>query len=313
MCLPYSFGLYFFGLCFSFPRGVAGVVRALCLGLLLLGLPATGVTRPLDSETTPQDSLRVFVSVPPLLFLVRRLGGERIDVRSMVRAGHMPESYEPVPSQVVGLSEARLFFHLGFPFERRLLRQIDFTAPRLRVVDLAVDLAEDWGRAAGSPGVEPHLWNSPRMAIALARRVTAALSHADPMGAGFYRRQLRTLEKALQALDAEFRVLLSPYRGRDFYVIHPAWGYFARDYGLVQVALEEDGVGTQPRRLVMFLERARAAGARVVFLQPQHHHGIAEHLTVELGVRLVELDPLDEDPLHSWRRLVVALLESWKP
>ncbi len=257
----------------------------------------------------PELPLRVFVSVPPLLFLARRVGGERVQAHSMVRAGHLPESYEPAPSQVAALSTARLFFRLNFPYEERLLRYMRRDASRVRVVDLHAVL-----EAEGSAmNFDPHAWNSPLTSLALARRMAAEFGRVDAPGRAFYQRLLRTLEDELRELDAELRHLLAPYRGRSFYVLHPAWSYFAARYDLVQIALEEEGVQPHPRRVAMLLDRARADGARVLFVQPWHHHGMAERFSEELGARTVELDPLSVDLPGSWRRLAAALLESWRP
>jgi zinc transport system substrate-binding protein len=124
---------------------------------------------------------------------------------------------------------------------------------------------------------------------------------------------LKSLLDDIGRLDVEIRERLEPHRGGRFWVFHPAWGYFADDYGLRQVAIEREGKEPTPQELGELIHDARAEGVRTIFVQPQFSEASAEIVAHEIGAQLVTLDPLAADWPASLReageRLSAALAE----
>ena len=90
-------------------------------------------------------------------------------------------------------------------------------------------------------------------------------------------------------------------------MFHPAFGYFADAYGLTQVAIEVDGKEPSSRQVAEIIAEARAAGARVIFVQPQFARASAEVIAREVGAQVVPLDPLPEDLPGSLMEMAVAI------
>lgn len=260
----------------------------LCLVLWLLAGPAGSARQ----GTGPL----VVASIPPLGDLVRAIGGERTRVRVLLPPGASPHLVGLRPSQARWAAEARLLVVNGGgvdPWAERLAG-----ACRGRALVLY--------RGEGNP----HLWTSPRRAMGLARRIARALAEVDPEGAPRYRRGLQRVLARLAGLDAEFRRELSPLRGRAFLVHHPAWGPLARDYGLVQLAIEREGHAPSGRHLRELVRRARRLGIRTVFVEPWCPRRQVEALCRELGARAVELDPLGTPYPEHLREVLRRLREA---
>jgi zinc transport system substrate-binding protein len=260
--------------------------------------------------------LRVVATVPPQAWLVKRLGGDRVEVDVLLPPGASEHTYEPTPQQVARLADARLVVEVGHPallFERRLLDAMLAREPRPLVVDMthgdALPNAPTSSASAHDHGSDPHAWLSPRVMRSAAVAVAAALERLDPAGAPLYRANLHTTLAEVDGLDAELARELGPLPSRRFLVYHPAWGWFARDYGLEQVAIETDGKEPSPRQLVELVDEARRAGTRAVFVQRGEYDRPAQAIAQELGARVVALEPLAEDWPSNLRRAAAALRE----
>jgi len=286
-------------------RSLLHVVAA----VLLVG-PSMGCRE--ETSSTAPEKLLACVTIPPQAYFARRVGGDHLRVEVLVGPGQSHHTYEPTPRQVAGLAQARLYFLIGLPLERALVERIAAGFGGLRMVDTTEGVPLLDGGACGAAGhdhdhdhgerggeKDPHVWLNPRLVKVLARHMAAALRDVDPSHAGEYQQNLTAFEKDLDAADRKVAGKLAPYRGREFFVFHPAFGYFADAYGLKQVAVEEEGKEPTGRRLAQLIERARAAGARSIFVQPQFPVAGASAVAQAVGGRVVTLDPLAEDYLAN--------------
>lgn len=252
------------------------------LGLLLLIFVVLGA-----GIGTASDGLDVVVSVVPQRWIVEKIGGDRTTVEVLVEPGESPATYMPSDAQVTGLMRADLFLRIGAPFERGLWFDAVTQLGRIRMVDQRrdVDLRGD----------DPHIWLSPGRLAVQARTVADALSQADPTHRALYEDNLESLLAELTELDMALRLRLRPFTGREFFVFHPSWGYFAGDYDLVQVAVEVGGREPSDSELTELQRRAREAKVKTVFVQPQIHGRGARAFAASIGAKVEILDPLAEN------------------
>ncbi len=236
-------------------------------------------------------------TLPPLAFLVDTIGGARVATTTMVPAGPAPESYEPSVRELERLATSRLFVRVGldWPLEVRHLEPLLDRDSGIQVISL--DRCTEPGDAA----LDPHPWTSPRVMACAAGAVAEALVALDPGGAAEFRSNLERFRAEVTALDTEIRKHFAAAASRTLVVVHPAWGYFARDYGLEQQALEVDGKEPSPRRMVELVDLARAAGARTVFVQRGFADTSARALAREIGAEVLIADPLAYDWLENLR------------
>jgi zinc transport system substrate-binding protein len=258
--------------------------------------------------------LRVAVSVPPQAYFVERIGGRRVEVDVMIPPGYSHVDYSLTPRQVVALSRARLYVAVGHPaFEIERTRIVPLLAdlPEVEVVDMSRGMRLLDGEGEGSEragghghaGGDPHVWVAPETVAVAARNIAAALERTDPHHAAEYRSNLPRFEADIAALDREIRSRLASSRGGAFLVYHPTWGYFAREYGLRQVAIEAEGKEPSAVRLIQLIDEAKRENVKVVFVQGGFPRKSAQVIADAVGARLVVADPQERDWLGNLRRV----------
>ena len=274
-------------------------VSAVMLFLLVLASAARA------AEPAPW---KVSVTILPEAQFVERVGGARVDVQVLVGPGQEPHSYEPTPRQIAALDGARVYFRIGIPLEETLLAKVRATRTDLAVVDLREGIALlpmteiDGDEPAPRPGAartDPHVWMDPRRVRTMAGTIARALSALDPAHAAEYRRNAEAYQADLDRVDARIARALAPVRGRELFVFHPAFGYFADAYGLRQVAIQTGGKEPGARRLADLIAQAKGRGVRVIFVQPQFARKSAQAVAEETGAAVVPFDDLARDYLGN--------------
>jgi len=271
-------------------------------------------------QSVPESSgtISAAVSILPLQFVVERIGGEYVDITVLVGSGQSPASYEPTPKQMAALSEADLFFGIGVPFEKAFMPKLTGTLPDLPVVDTRQGILlrsitdRDVHHDHHHHGADPHVWLDPRNVAVMARTVCTALITLDTVHAESYQHNLDSLLDDLASLHKRIAATLSPYRGRKLYVFHPAFGYFADAYGLKQVAVEVEGKEPGPRQLAELIDRARAEGVKVIFVQNQFPVNTTTKIAEAIGGEVVRIDPLSPDYLDNLDQIATAVVGAYR-
>jgi zinc transport system substrate-binding protein len=301
------------------------------LGVVFLTVALVGCAKPGGGAASGKPL--VFVSVAPQADFVKRIAGDKIEVRVMVGAGQDPHNYAVEPAQSVALGKAAAFFTAGMPFEASLVKKIETSGMGIRVFDTTagIELMEGAPHDHGEEGDEhaehddhtahrehadeqdPHVWTAPELIKKQARVIADGLAEIDPENAPDYRSALSVFEDELDSLHRELNGVLAPFKGRRFYVFHPAFSYFAREYGLEQVPVQIGGQTPTQKELADFLVHAREDGIRVLFVQPQFDARAAKTIAAELGAKVVALDPLDENVLGNLRVVAKAIAAAFSP
>jgi putative adhesion protein len=257
----------------------------------------------------------VTVSIEPLRYFVEAIGGDRFQVNTLVPAGASPETYELTPQQVVQTTDSRAYFCVGtLGFEQERLRKLTENAPNLLVVNSSdsIVLLEDNHvhdqQHQHIEGIDLHTWLSTTSGKQIARNVLRGLCQVDSANAAFYQQRHDSLVQHIDSLDGEIRQILRPLVHRTFMIYHPALGYFARDYGLQQIAVEQDGREPSADRMQQLILQAKHNNVQVVFIQEEHAGRAARRIAESTGARIVSIAPLsvawDKQMLHIARTLV---------
>ena len=265
------------------------------------------------------NRIGVAAGLPPVAYLTKRVGGDAVTVRSMLPEGRSPHDFSPGPREVRDAAACRVFFTTGMRFEEALVRALR----EKRIVDVSRgvrripmeascrhDHDHDHDHADHhdhDEASDPHIWLDAENACRMAENICAALSEVDPGRASFYRANCDRVVGELRARARSIMAELEPYRGRCFYVYHPAFGYFAKMLGLRQEAVELGGREVTPARLAEVIRKAREDKVRVFFAQPQFSPVSSRALERELGVRVIPADPLREDLVANFDYLAECL------
>jgi zinc transport system substrate-binding protein len=267
--------------------------------------------------TYAADTLPVFVSIPPQKYFVEKIGGNRVSVSVMVTPGSNPHSYEPKPNQMTALSKAKIYFAIGITFEDAWLSRFSGINPKMRIVHTEegiekISMAPHEHQHGGDKGhasmqadeqgtKDPHVWLSPVNGLIMAKNILKALQDQDPSNSQTYDNNYKGFAREIENLDAELKSLFENKKGMKFMVFHPAWGYFAKAYGLVQVPIEVEGKEPKPAQLNELIKLARKESITVIFVQPQFSFRSAETIAKEIGGRVVMADDLASDWAENLR------------
>jgi len=268
-----------------------------------------------------QAKLLVAVSIAPQAYFLKQIAGDRAEALVMVPAGADAHTYEPKPRQLAALSGAALYCGVGMDFEAAWLPRFAAANPKMAIVHTDAGIQKmpmlaheheeheaDAGKEAereheaghqhheaGEP--DPHVWLSPKLAKVLGATMRDALIKADPEGRAAYTAGYERFAASCDALAAGIQKRFAdlPAGPHKFMVFHPSWGYFARDFGLTQVPIEQLGHEPGPKALAALITEARKDGVKVIFVQPQMSASQAQTLAASIGGTVAPLDPLAGD------------------
>ena len=282
-------------------------MRKLIYILTLFILSACGNT------TQKSEKPILTVTLEPLRYFTEAIAGDSYEVVSMVPKGSSPESYDPTPQQLVNLSKSQAYFRIGYiGFEQAWMKKLEANCPNMKVYDTSkgIDLIRDKGHWHGDHfhegGVEPHVWNSTQNALIIADNIYQALCELDSTHQEDYQKRLDVLKQTIRQTDANVRTLLEN-ADSTFLIYHPALSYFARDYGLKQVSIEEGGKEPSPAQLKTLIETCRNEKVHTIFVQQEFDQRNAQLIANELGVNIVSINPLSYDWVKEMIRIAEAL------
>lgn len=273
-----------------------------------------------DNETTP---LTVAVTILPQKQFVERIAGEHARVIVLVPPGASPHTHEPTAKQLEDISRASIYIKVGsgIDFERAWMDKLAGVNPRMTLVDSSEGIqliagGHDHEETAApgdhsdepdvGGGTDPHIWLSPKNARIMVENTCQGLARVDPDHMTEYRSNADTYQKELDALDTEISGEIASRQVHTFMVYHPAWSYFARDYGLVQIPIEIDGKEPSPAGIENLILKAKKENITVIFASPESSTKSATVIAEEIGGTLVLVSGLEEDYLGNIRKVTQA-------
>ena len=284
---------------------------------LLLTACQPAASTPAAGDTT----LQVTVSILPQVYFVQRIGGSAVAVNVMVGPGEEAHTYEPTPDQMKALTHSDVFFSIGVEYEDAWIPRFQEINSDLWVVDSSAgierieltDTHEDETTAEDtadthdhSEGLDPHVWLAPANGKLIAANVLTALQELAPDQTPLFQTNYDALIADIDALDAEITTTLEGLPNRTFMVFHPAWGYFADQYGLQQLSVQVGGQDPSVSEVADLVSAARENNIKVIFIQPTFSATDAEAIAQEIGGEVVAVDPLAKDWLANLQTVAKA-------
>jgi ABC-type Zn uptake system ZnuABC Zn-binding protein ZnuA len=275
-------------------------------GLLLLAAPP--LAPPSLAQTPAGGPLQVVASFSILGDLVRRVGGDAVQVTTLIGPGVDAHTYDPAPADLVVLSEAEIVFENGLGFEPWLDGfYASAQPPGERIVvsegitpreagehqeEGDEDAAE--GEAAREHGeFDPHVWHDVANAIVMVENIRDALVAADPARAELYEANAAAYIAELEALDAAIReqVATLPEERRKLVTSHDTFGYFADAYGFEVLGTGFGSLSTEvgdpsARDIALLIEAIEAAGVPAIFAENVANPDLMASIAAEAGVAL---------------------------
>lgn len=282
------------------------ILTCLALTVCILYLSACGDgVKPQEDDTS--GKLIIAVSIVPEQTFVEAVCGELAEVITMIPPGSSPENYEPTPGEMEKFSNASIYFTIGVPTEQENILP---SAGDIKVVSLQDEAASVYPERKFESGErDPHIWLSPRRVMVMIEAIAREMAALDPENAAMYDKNAAAYIAQLDELDTQLKAALSGLNSRAIIVYHPAFGYFADDYGLEMHALEEEGKEATAERLQELIDFAKEENIKVIFYQQEIDSSQSEAFAEEIGGKTMQLSPLSADYTENIRSMAKLMAE----
>lgn len=247
---------------------------------------------------TEKPAVTVTVTISPYKYFVDQIAKGKVDVNVMVSNGNNPETYEPYAQQMMELSKSVLYLKVGsIGFEQTWMKKLQDNAPDMKVIDTSVGI-----KPAKTPGgnIDPHVWMSCSNARIIASNILKALCELEPKNKAFFEKNYQSLLSIIDKRDSTIKESFKkdPDLVRKFVIYHPILTYFARDYQLEQLAIEEEGREPSAAQLKSLIERARKEKIKFCLIQAEFANRNTTTFINESHTKPMDINPLQGD----WNR-----------
>ena len=262
----------------------------------------------------------IVVSILPQQTFVEKIGGDKVKVIAMVPPGSNPHHYEPKTSQMKHISKAAIYFPIGFGFEETWLPKFANQNKNMKFVEMTKDIERimmkrhkhkvddkhhhhdehhtkhdnhHGDKKESKYKEDPHTWTSPKNVKIMAKNIYDTLVQFDSINKEYYLNNYNSFVKEIEQTDARIKDIFSNMpKNSKFMVFHPAWGYFAKEYNLVQFAIEIEGKDPKPKVLQKIIEEAREENIKAIFTQVEFSEKSAKVIADELNIKVIKETPL---------------------
>jgi zinc/manganese transport system substrate-binding protein len=237
-----------------------------------------------------QEKLRAAATFSILGDFVRQIGGDRVEVSSLVGPNGDAHVFSPTPDDAMTILEAKVVFVNGLGLEGWLERLVKASGTKaLKIVTTkGIKAMKAGGDEAG--GLDPHSWQDVRNAKIYAANIRDGLIEVDPAGRAIYEANAAAYIAKLDALDGEVRAAIAaiPQKNRRIITTHDAFGYFAKAYGMEFIA--PLGVSTETeasaRDVARIIQQVKAERVPAVFLENISDNRLMQMIANESGAKI---------------------------
>ncbi|MCX9010707.1 MAG: metal ABC transporter substrate-binding protein [Candidatus Methanoperedens sp.] len=265
-----------------------------------VGLPKTG------------EKINVVTSIYPLYEFSKRVGGEKANISVLVPAGAEPHDWEPGPQDVIKIESAHIFVYNGAGLEPYVGKIITKTESQKLIV---VDSSEGIELIKEGNTSDPHIWLDPVLAKHQVDAIEKAFIKADPDNSSYYTANAQALKHDLDALDANISKELAPAKKKVFITAHAAFGYFAKRYGLTQIAIAglSPDIEPSPAKIAEIVRVAKEYKVRYIFFETLVSPRLSETIAKEAGAQTLVLNPIEgltEDQIKQGENYFTVMREN---
>ncbi len=259
------------------------------------------------ASRTEKPAVTVTVTISPYKYFVDQIAKGKVDVNVMVSNGNNPETYEPYAQQMMELSKSALYLKVGsIGFEQTWMKKLQDNAPDMKVIDTSVGI-----KPAKTPGgnIDPHVWMSCSNARIIASNILKALCQLEPKNKAFFEKNYQSLLSIIDKRDSTIKESFKkdPDLVRKFVIYHPILTYFARDYQLEQLAIEEEGREPSAAQLKSLIERARKEKIKFCLIQAEFANRNTTTFINESHTKPMNINPLQDDWNRAMQEAALAV------
>jgi len=239
-----------------------------------------------------QDRIAVVATFSILGDLVKNVGGDRVEVTTLVGPNGDVHVYSPTPADAKTISMAQVVVVNGLGLEGWMTRLVSASGTKAPVVvaSSGVTPRRMTERGAGATAIDPHAWQSVANAKIYVANIRDALSRADAPGKDGYDANAKAYLVKLDALDGEVKegIAKIPPDRRKVITTHYAFGYFGDAYGLQFIAPEGLSTDSEPsaKDVAKIITQIRQEKIPAVFLENITDPRLMNEIAKETGAAI---------------------------
>ena len=269
-----------------------------------------------SKSTVVDNSHEVMVAIEPLKYLVEVITDNDFNINVIVPAGEGPETYSPTPSQMARIEDSELIFATGLlNFEQELIKHNNHKNNNIHHIISGIDLITSTEHEGAEHdhhghhhGTDPHVWLSFKELQTVVNNITDVFMAAYPDSIK-YRENANRLIDHLKVCDVLAESAIAKSGTKAFAIYHPALSYYARDYGLEQVAVEDEGKEPNLARLKSSINHAKSLNINKVLYQREYPVSVVENFAADLGATPEMIDPLSSDIITELSRITTLITD----
>ena len=266
-----------------------------------------------QQKDNADDKPTVTVTIEPYRYFVEQIAGDKVNINVMVPAGSNPETYEPTAQQMVQLSNSALYFKVGrIGFEETWMKKLTDNAPNMKVIDTSVGITP---AKTASGVIDPHTWMSTTSAAYITTNICKALCELIPEDSTYFVKRKYDFTEItdnvsrnlthylLRAKEAREKLTGQKVKRIPFVIYHPALTYFAKDHGLDQYPIEEEGREPSIAQLQTLIDKAKREQIKTVFIQKEFANRNTQTFIEATHSQPIEINPL----AYNWEKEMISI------
>ncbi|GEM_PF-2407446 len=230
-------------------------------------------------------NIKIITSIYPIFEITKNIIPDGYELNFVVPAGANPHTFEPTVNKATQIKEADLFISVSKHFDGWIEK---FIKNDCRVIYLEEDQKKN-----------PHIWLSPTLVLEKLDKINRAIGDLSPEDKATIDSKVQSYKSQIEKLISDSKDKLSSIKSRNFIQYHPAWDYFASDFGLniVGTLSKGEGLVISPQKYNQLIDSAKKNNVQSIIVDLKGQEEILSNFSKVTKAKILRLDPLGRPPI----------------
>jgi len=259
-----------------------------------------------NNKKESSGKISIAVTIPPYEYLVNKIGGNKVDVFTFISVGTSPHHFEPTPKMIETASSSDYYFAVGknMEFEDVWLQKLKDMNKNLSIIDLSKNIKYIHN--------DPHVWLSLQRLKMISKNIYENLTRISPSDKEFFNSNYNSMIDSISIIEKELIDSFTNIKNKKLLVYHGSWTYFANEFGLKQISIEQGSKSASAKEFKEILDEVKQSKLPVIFIDPQHSQAPAKVIAEDLNIKLDVINPLAFDLLNNFIKVKDKIVKYYK-
>lgn len=267
-----------------------------------------------ENKSLQDKKVKISVSIPPLKWITQKIAGDDFIVTSITESNVSPELFDPTVKTIEDLEKSDLYFSFDlFNFEHKLEDAVSDQNKIYNVLENNNTLIKEEENSHNHgdhshEGYDPHVWFSLDTVASISENIKNTLSEKYPDKKEIFEKNYSDFISEINNFKSEIGNDVKSKKNKTFIIYHPALTYFAKDYDLKQISIEQNGKEPTAQYLKTVINEIKTNNIKLLLVQPQFPKSSTELISKEApDVKIIEFNPLEENIFTNLKKLTDSL------